>query len=411
MEFLSTTNLDWVRPHLPVTEAEKAEAQLSLVDMSSAGGLNAAMKVLNVSIPSNPLYPRRFIIKRTAENGFETSKLMGCPREAFFYKLFADKVKATGAPIPDVLFAYGDMITGDKVLLIEDVSYYGVQSGYFFGPGTPLNWGHDLAAKTARAPNGANLTAGDIAMDTFAQVAKIHRLYWGDSSLREHKFLRGQDWVHGEGRDAWDGAQNKGKDCWTTTKAKIAEGKSCVKWDENLISCMDACFANVSWEKYQEDLKTRPWTLVHGDLHPANIMWVWADEQYPVSAANGKGRSLLLDWEMVGLGSGPQDIAQYLISHMNPETRRAQEEGLVHCYYQILVEETSKEDMGKPVGNYSFEDCWRDYVYGGAERWLWFVAYLAVLCPDPMTQYFQDQTAAFLRDHNLTAANIGMPRV
>ncbi len=155
-------------------------------------------------------------------------------------------------------------------------------------------------------------------------------------------------------------------------------------------------------------------------IHPANIMWVWSDAQYPAYSAsaalngnNPRGRSLLLDWEMVALGSGPQDVGQYLISHMNPATRREEEESLVRGYYHLLTaEECDDEQMkGKPVLDYTFEDCWRDYVFGGAERWLWFVPFLAVYGSDPMTQYFQDQTAAFLKDHHVTPDNIGMPRV
>eukprot|EP00974_Lingulodinium_polyedra_P033764 3246469-Lingulodinium_polyedra.AAC.1 len=65
---------------------------------------------------------------------------------------------------------------------------------------------------------------------------------------------------------------------------------------------MNQAMASISWERYQEQMKTKPWTLVHGDHHPANIMWIVGDDEdgdYP----------LLVDFEVVGLGSGPQDIA------------------------------------------------------------------------------------------------------
>ena len=46
---------------------------------------------------------------------------------------------------------------------------------------------------------------------------------------------------------------------------------------------------------------------------------------------------ILLDWEMVGVGSGPQDIGQYMISHTAPEERRANEKMLVEHYYKYFL--------------------------------------------------------------------------
>ena len=41
----------------------------------------------------------------------------------------------------------------------------------------------------------------------------------------------------------------------------------------------------------------------------------------------------LLDFETVGLGSGPQDIGQYLISNISPEKRRELEPSIVCSVY------------------------------------------------------------------------------
>ncbi len=48
--------------------------------------------------------------------------------------------------------------------------------------------------------------------------------------------------------------------------------------------------------------------------------------------------------------------AQYVISHMSPETRRSCEDGLLHDYYNEII--------SKGTQNYSFEDCKREYVQG-----------------------------------------------
>ena len=38
--------------------------------------------------------------------------------------------------------------TGEKIIVMEDLSEKGVVSGFYFGDGTPLNWGKDLAQLT-----------------------------------------------------------------------------------------------------------------------------------------------------------------------------------------------------------------------------------------------------------------------
>lgn len=418
MEFLSTTDLSWVKAHLPVSAEQREEAEVSFETLSGAGGLNAAMSVINVKIPSHPSYPRRFILKRTTPNGHAQSARLGCPRESFFYQLLADRLRAEGTPLAEVIFSFGDMESGEKVLVMEDLSSYGVQSGYFFGPGSPHNWNVDLAEKTKRAPLAETLTAVTIAKDTLRQVAKLHRIFWEDESLLQYSWLRGAAWVQKKDRESWEASQKTAQGFWTQTRQKIVDGTSGVQWDENLLQCMDASLAKIDWEEYQRESATRPWTLVHGDLHPANAMWVWHDEKHPISEGHGQGRALLLDWEVVGLGSGAQDVAQYFISHMSPALRKQEERGLVEDYYATLTatcheptEDAIEEKRREKLRAYSFEQCWRDYVSGGCGRWVWLLCLLSALCPAPMTQYFQDQLAAFMKDHNVTPENIGMPRV
>ena len=385
---------------------------ITLENLTAAGGLSAEMKVINVAIPSNNNYPRRYILKHTRTGGLERSKQMGSPREALFYQSFAETLRNGGCPIPEIIVAHGDMTTGEKVLVIEDLSYYGVQSGYFFGPGSPLNWGHDLAAKTAKVPNIEHITAMTIASDTLQAAAKMHRIYWKDESLLHgdvnRGWLRGNYWLQGKGQEMWIGAQNTAKFCWKGTKDKIANGTSTVQWNPLVLDVIDASLAKADWETYSQQLQTRAWTLVHGDLHPANIMWVWHDETHPHTAPNGQGRSMFIDWEMVGLGSGPQDVAQYLISHTTPVLRKTEEERLVREYYHTLTEETQGRVNSE---TYTFEQCWADYKSGGSERWVWLLAVLSSMCPDKMNQYFHDQFLAFLQDHEITVDTIGMPRV
>jgi hypothetical protein len=112
---------------------------------------------------------------------------------------------------------------------------------------------------------------------------------------------------------------------------------------------------------------------------------------------------VLLDLEMVGVGSGPQELAQMLISHMEPALRAACELQLLRAYHTEL--------LSRGVQQLSWEACLAEYRAGGAARWIWFLPVLAAACPAPMTQFWINQLQAFLEDHNITAETVGMPRV
>ena len=237
---------------------------------------------------------------------------------------------------------------------------------------------------------------------------------------------------------------------------KISSGKSTVAWNAHLLACMSASFAKISWDDCQRQHadRGRVFTLVHGDYHPANMMWI-PDASTPHAPAPsaapsaslsgdggseggsegasvlGGGRLVVLDWEAVGLGSGPQECAQYLISHMVGAERRRCEDQLLRAYYAALVEPlgagvagagsssggggdaqvASPRLPGVNRDEYTYADCYRDYVEGGVGRWVWLLALLAEFCPDNVTQYFHDQLLDFMIDHAVDANNIVMPRV
>jgi aminoglycoside phosphotransferase (APT) family kinase protein len=227
----------------------------------------------------------------------------------------------------------------------------------------------------------------------------MHAPYWNDNEKLVHlSWLRGVGWLNGEDEESWVAYQKRGADCWETAKSKnLAE--SGVNWDPNVIACLDASIAKATpeaggWATYQAEIKTRPQTLSHGDFHPANMM-----------IANGE-RLIMLDFEQVGVGSGPQDLGQYFISHMIPSVRAGIEREAVNKYYETLC--ALNPEVPKTM---SFEQCWSEYVNGGIGRWCWMMPLLATMCPPKMTQYFHDQCKEFMEAHNLTPDNIPMPRV
>ena len=170
-----------------------------------------------------------------------------------------------------------------------------------------------------------------------------------------------------------------------------------MKWDQRVIDILDASFSKVSWENFQETLSSEEisWTVIHGDFHPANMM-----------IQKETKKLLVLDWEMIGIGRGAQDLGQFVISHLSPSDRKDVEKEALDEYYKALTE-TGVVDTTV----YSREVLEKEYVCGGVARWIWLLSYIAQVCPDHLTQYFHDQVLAFCIDHEVTPENVEMPRV
>ena len=71
-------------------------------------------------------------------------------------------------------------------------------------------------------------------------------------------------------------------------------------------------------------LANAPQTLIHHDCHPGNLFW-------------NQSQLGLLDWQLVSFGEGISDIAYFLATSLNPETRRLHEAELVTLYAQCLI--------------------------------------------------------------------------
>jgi len=165
-----------------------------------------------------------------------------------------------------------------------------------------------------------------------------------------------------------------------------------VKIPPRLVKCVETVLGNIDYAKYcsrfcdREAPSFYPWSLVHGDFYAGNFIYC-TDR----SSDNLK----LLDFEMLGCGSGAQDLGQYLWSNATPAFRRANEVRLVkEVYYQELVKHL-------PEGAYvpTAEQVFEEYKLGGLGRGIWFLCLLVTMMPPNMGQFFVDQTLALMDDH------------
>jgi len=79
--------------------------------------------------------------------------------------------------------------------------------------------------------------------------------------------------------------------------------------------------------KMMRILATGAQTLVHHDCHPGNIFW---------TAQNQPG---FLDWQLVRMGEGISDIAYFMATSLEPETRRVHEKQLLDIYLAALIKQ------------------------------------------------------------------------
>lgn len=71
-------------------------------------------------------------------------------------------------------------------------------------------------------------------------------------------------------------------------------------------------------------LSEAPQTLIHHDCHPGNLFW-------------NRVQPGFLDWQLVRMGDGIGDVAYFLATALNPETRRLHEASLLAKYIQTLA--------------------------------------------------------------------------
>lgn len=336
-----------------------------------------------------------------------TSLTFGLVREADFYNHAHELVPAlvTDRCVPRVHYAWGDAATGERLVIMEDLGK-GVQLGFLFGPLNPNNWpkhasGQLAQIEAAHAAKDPEWPLERICELVFRSAARMHAANWNNASILQHDWLHAVDWwreTQSEaGRKEWHSLQNACVANWQDAKnSGVLDNEEL--FPKELVEIVDASLARISFDDYIAFNKRTPFSLVHADFHPANMMWMPSEPGVP-----DHGRVKFLDWEVVGVGSGPQDLGQFLLSHAEPQFRQAHDKRLVRAYFDELL-------LANPAIEMTFEECWSEYTFGGAARFLWFSGFGAKFWPPKMASFFCNQTLSFLHDYGITAENVPQPR-
>lgn len=245
------------------------------IKLTYSGPTNGAPSTLVAKLPSN----------NPASKAAGKSH-MTYIRESCFYQIFAGRKKMA---VPDHLFIAFDNDRHEFALLMHDLPAH-----------TP---GNQLLFPTR--------VEAELALDA---AASIHAGWWGDPILDT------LDWLNG-----------------TKAVAPQIDGEAlygmlwpafCDRYGDRVTKTMKVVgehyLGNIQrWSA----LRSGPRCLTHNDFRPDNMLYCVHDAQKPI---------VIVDWQTVGVGEGAGDIAYYLGTSLDPNTRKLEERGLLARYSQNL---------------------------------------------------------------------------
>eukprot|EP01063_Lacrimia_lanifica_P022061 TRINITY_DN2976_c0_g1_i3.p1 TRINITY_DN2976_c0_g1~~TRINITY_DN2976_c0_g1_i3.p1 ORF type:complete len:456 (+),score=141.33 TRINITY_DN2976_c0_g1_i3:77-1369(+) len=385
-------------------------------------GLSGDMQVLAVAWRGAPGDgAAEYMLKRTRKGGEAASAALGLWREAEFYAsvqpLVSGALADAGAEVagcalgPGVVFQAYNAASGAKVIVMDRVP--GVESGVFF-PHTPHNDSRrgELAALTQPYPGVTQVT---LTLQAAQMCGALHGRTWRDARVLTYPGLRGAAWLEGKGQDTFDASMEKARAGWAARRARLQEREAhaaagrdaeaaavaVARYTPDLAATIEASLSQAAFDAHVAAARARGWSFVHGDLHPGNFV-VTPCGTNPAGVAQ-----VLVDWEMCGVGSGAQDLGQYMISHLAADVA-AQIFPAVADAYSAALAAAAPPGAALPTAAAVKEEM----AAGGFCRWVWLEAYMGGMpgLPVAFQQHFHDQMAAWAALHGITAANVGMPR-
>jgi hypothetical protein len=320
----------------------------------------------------------------------KSSRLVGFGsiREGLFYKSKYARYLMELGRIPKIYYSYGSLWMGDMILLMENLSSLGSESG-FLTVGVNQCMGNQIWKTDPSTPQ--TMDRIEIVRAMFYWNAELHAKYWMDTTLLQETWMRNTRWYHGSGRIAWELSMEASLQGWrklwsdTTT---TTTGKS-IHFPDHFVPIVELSFRISTWTHLQDHLRHSPFTLTHGDFHAANIILNLPQNRASYPAQDILEGMKVLDWSEVGPWEPTTDLAQTIISDL-PIMLLNQVEDCLKGYYARLV------NLG--VENYSWEECRRRFGESGMERWIWILGILSSLfdiTTSGLGQYFIDQMNAF----------------
>ena len=281
----SDLTIDWaqrvVNEHCP-------RVIVSNVDIVSVDIGTTTRIRINVEHNEPAILPRQWFVKLPSM-AWQAKLITALPRllhtEVRFYNEVARSVSVT---VPNFLAAQSQLGRG-ATLVLSDLKEFGATFG---SPGDALTF-----------PQAAMVVE---------QLASLYAHFWNKGNLDNT-----YSWLAGPVRRL--------EDFLGTALAVPLMKRGLHQAGELVPSTLHAQAVHYARHRRQamHFLSEAPQTLVHHDCHPGNLFW-------------NQSQPGLLDWQLVRFGEGISDIAYFLSTALNPETRRLHEASLIAIYAQCL---------------------------------------------------------------------------
>lgn len=209
---------------------------------------------------------------------------------------------------PELYYADIDVSTASFVLLLEDMA--------------PAQQGDQL--------EGCSVETAEVAVN---ELVRLHAPRWDDPALAS------LEWLHRDRAAQQEFLMMLLPALWDGFRQRYA-----AELGADVHAAGDALFGRLG-EYLMAD--SGPWTIVHGDYRLDNLLFDPTPDGVPVT---------VVDWQTCTHGSALQDVAYFIGAGMRPDERRAVEAELVRSYHAGL--------LAAGVGDYHWDQCWRDYRRG-----------------------------------------------
>lgn len=134
--------------------------------------------------------------------------------------------------------------------------------------------------------------------------------------------------------------------------------------------------------------------MCHKDAHPGNYVF---DPK--------KNQVCVIDLELTGLGSGPMDLAVFMVVRSDPVWRRKYEKEIVEAYYEALIEKGAEH--GRVTREtYPIEKCWKDYALYGFAKLMMYITQLPSALGHHVIDDLEKSVNSFIEDHGITPENV-----
>lgn len=265
-----------------------ADAKVSGVNIESVNIGTSTRLRLVVNHDASGIVPTRWFVK-TPSLAIKSRAITALPgllhKEIHFYKSLSE---TTPVNLPRILAAQSRLWRG-TTLVMADLAELGYRPGH---------------------------TADALSIEQAGQVveklAQFHGHYWGNASLpKTHRWLNGF-------------SQNVENHMGTLLAVPLMK-RGLEKAGSLVPTKLHRPALRYAAERRRitKLLATGAQTLVHHDCHPGNLFWTQTEPGF-------------LDWQLVRMGEGISDLAYFLATSLQPESRRIHEKQLLQLYLSAL---------------------------------------------------------------------------